>query len=190
MKSQEQVVADLARTIAGRGIRTLVLAERHEWIPASVPSGMVVQVISDAVAQVRAAATAGLEFALLFQRGQTASGECLVVSDHINLTGSNPLVGPNVEAWGVRFPDMTEPYPLRTLLAPIGSEGVVADMPTPPNWRDLSAAGDLGAESVTSGLSAAVIAANHCGLKVGAVLIPAGVDGGLTLERALRLMAD
>lgn len=37
-------------------------------------------------------------------------GDLMVISDHINLTGHNPLVGANVDAWGVRFPDMVEPY--------------------------------------------------------------------------------
>lgn len=39
-----------------------------------------------------------------------AVGDIMVVADHINLTGNNPLVGPNVEEWGPRFPDMTTAY--------------------------------------------------------------------------------
>ncbi len=37
-------------------------------------------------------------------------GDIMVISDHINLTGKNPLVGPNVDDWGIRFPDMTQVY--------------------------------------------------------------------------------
>jgi purine-nucleoside phosphorylase len=38
------------------------------------------------------------------------AGDLMLVSDHINLTGQSPLVGPNADAWGPRFPEMTEPY--------------------------------------------------------------------------------
>lgn len=37
-------------------------------------------------------------------------GDIMVIRDHLNLTGENPLVGPNVDEWGVRFPDMTAVY--------------------------------------------------------------------------------
>ena len=40
-------------------------------------------------------------------------GDFVIIRDHINMVGNNPLVGPHVEEWGERFPDMTEVYEKR-----------------------------------------------------------------------------
>ena len=43
------------------------------------------------------------------------AGDLMVITDHINFTGQNPLIGPNVDEWGLRFPDMVEPYSRRLI---------------------------------------------------------------------------
>src|SRR5687767_263618 len=53
-----------------------------------------------------------------------SAGDLMLISDHINFMGINPLRGPNVEALGVRFPDMSEAYPetLRNIAKDVARE--------------------------------------------------------------------
>ncbi len=104
-------------------------------------------------------------------------GGLVLISDHINLQGSNPLVGANDETMGPRFPDMTEAYSrrLRALAHEAGSEmgvrlaeGVYAAVlgpsyETPAEIRYLRT---IGADVVGMSTVPEVIVANHMGIEV------------------------
>jgi len=107
---------------------------------------------------------------LAFERGSL-----VLISDHINLQGSNPLTGPNDDALGPRFPDMSEAYSLayRETAKQVGrelgirlNEGVYAAVlgpsyETPAEIRYLRA---IGADMVGMSTVPEVIAANHTGV--------------------------
>lgn len=106
-----------------------------------------------------------------------ASGNLMLISDHINLTGKNPLIGPNDNELGVRFPDMSEAYSkrLRGIAAEIANEqgfslqeGVYAGLlgPTYETPAEIRMLRTLGADAVGMSTVAEVIAARHSGIEV------------------------
>lgn len=120
-----------------------------------------------------------------------ATGELLLVSDHINFLGANPLRGPNLDELGPRFPDLSHIYTprLRALAQEVSGrrlrEGVYAAMPgpsyeTPAEVRMLRI---LGADVVGMSLVPESIAAAHAGLEVLAVSVVANAAAGLTDEK-------
>ncbi|BBB32954.1 purine-nucleoside phosphorylase [Thermotomaculum hydrothermale] len=104
-------------------------------------------------------------------------GDLMVIKDHLNLMGTNPLIGKNHSEFGPRFPDMTDAYSpnLRKLLFEIGDQlgielqsGVYAALTgpsyeTPAEIKMLQA---LGADAVGMSTVPEVIAARHANLKV------------------------
>lgn len=117
-------------------------------------------------------------------------GGLVLISDHINLQGANPLVGPGDDSLGPRFPDMSEAYRLRLrqiareVGAELGiplSEGVYAAMlgpsyETPAEIRCLRASG---ADLVGMSTVPEVIVANQMGLRVLAISCVTNMAAGL-----------
>ena len=104
-------------------------------------------------------------------------GDLMLISDHINLMGVNPLRGPNVEELGVRFPDMSEAYSesLRTLARDVASEigitlqeGVYLALsgPTYETPAEIRAFRTLGADAVGMSTVPEVIAMAHMNIPV------------------------
>ncbi len=109
---------------------------------------------------------------------QFRAGDIMIITDHINLTGSNPLIGPNEECWGVRFPDMLNAYdPTLISLAQLTDvhllQGVYAglsgpSLETPAEIRFLKT---IGADAVGFSTVHEVIAGVHASMKVLALSI-------------------
>jgi purine-nucleoside phosphorylase len=108
---------------------------------------------------------------------QFEPADIMIVTDHINLTGRNPLVGPNLNAFGPRFPDMSQVYD-RDLIRLAREKATEAEIPlkegiyvgivgpsleTPAETRFLRM---IGADAVGMSTVPEVIVGVHCGLKI------------------------
>jgi purine-nucleoside phosphorylase len=105
------------------------------------------------------------------------TGDIMIIEDHINLTGANPLAGPNDDRWGGRFPEMTRAYSGRLQKAALTAarqlevgvqRGVYAglagpSLETPAEIRYLQT---IGADAVGFSTVMETITAVHAGMKV------------------------
>ena len=133
-------------------------------------------------------------------------GDLMLITDHINLFGDNPLIGPNDEELGPRFPDMSEAYSqqLIKLAKKIAlkekirlREGVYAGLTgptleTPAEYRFLIS---IGADAVGMSTVPEVIVANHMGMKVLGIscITDLAIDGVIVktaLEKILKTASD
>jgi len=118
---------------------------------------------------------------------QFEPADLMIVTDHINLTGHNPLIGPNLDQFGPRFPDMSKVYDhhLITLAQSKANEigipirqgvyvGIVGpSLETPAETRFLRLAG---ADAVGMSTVLEVIVGVHCGLRIMAVVAITNVN--------------
>ncbi len=118
-------------------------------------------------------------------------GTLMIVEDHINFSGCNPLVGPNDDSIGPRFPDMSHAYDaeLRALFAAAAHEsGVIVrsgiylytlgpNFETPAEVRMFAA---LGADAVGMSTVPECLAARHCGIKVAALSVVTNLAAGIS----------
>lgn len=120
-------------------------------------------------------------------RPDAAVGELMAISDHINLTGLSPLVGPNVEDWGQRFVDMSAVYCpalMRRLRPFVASTGVYAgvlgpEYETPAMVRFLRHAG---ADAVGMSTVLEAIACRHMGARIAGISCLTNLAAGLSPE--------
>jgi purine-nucleoside phosphorylase len=100
-----------------------------------------------------------------------------IITDHINFTGDNPLIGQNFDEWGVRFPDMSEPYNKEYIELALKTAkklgikiftGIYLGItgPTFETPAELLMMRNFGADLVGMSTVPEVIVARHCGIKV------------------------
>jgi len=121
-------------------------------------------------------------------------GDLMVITDHINMMGLNPLLGPNIDELGPRFPDMSEAYDgaIRKMALEVAKQkgmslrqGVYIGLPgpsyeTPAEIRMCRA---LGADVVGMSTVPEVIVANHMGMRVLGISCITNMAAGILPQR-------
>jgi purine-nucleoside phosphorylase len=121
-------------------------------------------------------------------------GDLMIINDHINLMGTNPLIGQNVDEMGPRFPDMSEAYSKNLIekankAAKVNSinvkNGVYLGL-TGPSYEtpaEIRMFKTIGADAVGMSTVPEVIAANHANLKVLGVSCITNMAAGITNKK-------
>ena len=122
-----------------------------------------------------------------------SAGALVAIRDHVNLQGVNPLIGPNDDRFGVRFPDMTQAYDpeFRKFVADAGKklkqnlhEGVYLAL-SGPNYEtpsEIHSLRTLGADLVGMSTVPEVLAARHAGIRVLGISCVTNMAAGVTGE--------
>jgi purine-nucleoside phosphorylase len=155
--------------------------------------------MEEIVLPVRTLAALGIEYLILTNASGGINhdfhpGDLVMIEDHINLTGRNPLVGPNIAELGPRFPDMSTAYDpdLHRLFLTISQHhhvqmksGVYCSVlgPTYETPAEIRMLRIMGADMVGMSTVPEVIAANHLGLKVAGVSCITNYAAGIKDEK-------
>ena len=121
-------------------------------------------------------------------------GDLMLISDHINFSGTNPLIGPNLDAFGPRFPDMSDLYTasLRQQILHSAKEagihmqqGVYA-MYSGPNYEtpaEIRMFRVLGADAVGMSTVPEALVAGHCGMQVAGISCITNMAAGVLPQK-------
>jgi purine-nucleoside phosphorylase len=121
-------------------------------------------------------------------------GNLMLITDHLNMMGANPLMGKNLDTLGPRFPDMSEAYTqsLRQETEALAQtqgiklvEGVYAAMsgPTYETPAEVRMLRTLGADAVGMSTVPEVIAANHMGMQVLGISCITNLAAGISSQK-------
>ena len=121
-------------------------------------------------------------------------GDLMVITDHINMMGTNPLIGPNDEEFGVRFPDMSEIYDkqlikivdgvARSLQIDVKHGVYVAS--TGPSYEtpaEIKMARYMGGDAAGMSTVPEAIVANYCGLNVIGISCISNFASGISTKK-------
>lgn len=122
------------------------------------------------------------------------AGDFMIIEDHINLMGTNPLMGPNIKELGPRFPDMTEAYDLSLIETMekvfhqhgtkyhkgiyCGVSGPTYETPAEVRYLKM-----IGGKAVGMSTVPESIAANHLGLRVAALSCITNLAAGISRQK-------
>jgi purine-nucleoside phosphorylase len=189
---QSTAVGHAGKLIFGEmdGLSVAVMAGRNHlyegYTPAQVTLGVRVLARSGVKSFVLTNAAGGINTSY-------AQGALVLISDHINLQGSNPLLGPNDDSLGPRFPDMTYAYSpeFRRIALEVAaeqgialSEGVYAGL-TGPSYEtpaEIRFLRTIGADLVGMSTVPEVIAARHMGASVLAISCVTNMAAGILAQ--------
>ena len=119
------------------------------------------------------------------------AGDFMMLTDHISIFTPNPLIGPNIDELGTRFPDMTTVYDkeLQKIIIDSANElninlkqGVYAQL-TGPSFEspaEIQLLAKLGVDAVGMSTVVEAIAANHCGMRICAISCVCNLAAGMT----------